>query len=411
MSRHLITICAALGALFAAAALASGCVADSQGDDPAPLPPTPTPPPPVPAPPPPTDPAPLPPPPPPPSPVVIAPQDGFDAARNRVLYTSFRIPALMAVNLDTGAHEVVFDSWPWPADDIVYPLSFAIDESGENIYLFLVHNYDDPTDDLFDTCSDHQLVHINTEDNTLDPLHVFEHNCGDGWGGSIDHESPVLDPMLGGLRYVYADCDPNFCTTYLQSSSLEKFDVGSSQLLFEGYCDDPDETGGVPCDIPEMLLSSHGKAIAVDPRAPSERSVVLSKNLDLVSINHETGEVAAITTVQRRWGQVDLRGTPTLLLDVAGERVFLVDLGSHDFGAVIVEANLNTGSQRLLYASDLADENSEVHCVNRAAFDPLERRVVLYAVTNACDDGGGTYAVDADTGAATTLFPGVPLPD
>ncbi|GAB4565742.1 MAG: hypothetical protein Tsb0020_16850 [Haliangiales bacterium] len=343
--------------------------------------------------------------------MVIAPQDGFDAARNRVLYTSELIPALMAVNLDTGAHEVAFDSWPWPADDLVYPLSFALDESGENIYLFVVHHYNDPSDDPFGSCNDHQLVQIKPEDDKLDLLHLTDRNCSDDSGGGFEHVSPVLDPRPGGLRYVYADCDPNFCTTYLRSSLLEKFDDGSSQLLFEGYCDDPEETGGVPCDIPKMLLSSHGEAIVVDPRAPSERSLVLTKNLDLVSINHETDEVAPITTVQRRWGQVDLRGAPTMLLDVVGERVFLVDLGSHDFGPVIVEADLNSGSQRLLYAADLADGDSKVHCVNRAAFDPLERRVVLYAVTNACDDGGGTYAVDADTGAATTLFPGVPSPD
>lgn len=373
-----------LGSCALGLALLAGCLAptdDSSPADPPAQPPTKEP-----------LPAPLPDLRPPPAPLNV-PGDQYDAANHRVLYADCAAGALMSMDLAGGERRVVADAWPWSqTEGSVCVDTFVVAPGGERVYAVVDRTYPHPEVDV--SCSDSALVAIETASGKTSALGSLSDACC-GEDCDIDHDDGALQLDAAHERLLYLDpaCvvgEPGSCASSLVSTGL------SGSAVFVTYPLSSDEAG-----------DARVQAFTFDPAAPQRKVLLLLDDHTIDRLDFTTGERAKVATIESAWDDdIEIQYATGVAMDGAGQRLFVAAVAlwpGPDALFVVVEVDLASGEQTLLYDGAPTADGNVIACHPEPSFDTRDDRVLMVESVDISGCAGRVFAVDASTGELTLV--------
>jgi hypothetical protein len=393
-----------LGSCALGLALLAGCLAptdDSSPVDPPGQPPAPEP-----------EPSPLPDlrppaPTPPPAPLNV-PGDEYDAAHHQVLYADCAAGALMAVDLAGGERRVVADAWPWNApedapEDTIGSACVAgalVAPGGERVYAVVDRSFSQSEGGATVSCNIRELVAVETATGKTSYLSSLSTVCcegcapatlGPGAAGALQ-----LDANHGRLLHLAESCvdgEPGSCVTKLGSTAL-----------------------GQPTGLIEYPVSSQQagdarvRAFTFDPANPQTQVLLLLDDGTIDSLYLSTGQRAKVATIQTAWDDdIEIQYFTGVAMDPVSQRMFAAGVAlwsGPDALFVVVEVDLDSGEQILLYDGAPTAEGTLIACHPEPAFDSRENRILMVEAVDTSGCAGRVFAVDAGTGELTLVAGG-----
>jgi hypothetical protein len=383
-----------LGSCALGLALLAGCLAptddSSPADPPADSPAQPPAKEPVPAPPPDLE--------PPPEPTVPTnvPGDEYDAAHHQVLYADCAAGALMALDLAGGERRVVADTWPWsePGNECVAGALVA--PGGEHVYALVDRATTESSGGASLSCLRRDLVAVETASGKTSYLNNLSTECCEGCTLRAEAGALQLDAAHGRLLHLAQTCPDNEpgCVTRLTSTALSQ-----------------------PSDFVQYQVSSEQagdarvQAVTFDPADPQAQVLLLLDDGTIDSLYLPTGQRAKVATIQTAWDDdIEIQYTTGVSMDPVNQRMFVAAVAlwpGPDALFVVVEMDLDSGEQTLLYDGSPTADGNLIACHPEPSFDSREDRILMVEAIDASGCSGRVFSVDASTGELSLVAGGV----
>ncbi len=321
--------------------------------------------------------------------------DGYDAAHHQVLYADCASGALMALDLAGGERRVVADAWPWTeAAGGVCVASAVVDPSGERVYALVDRTFPHPEIDA--SCSARDLVSIETASGKTSLLESLSGACCEGCSPAHDTGALQLDAAHGRLLHLVESCadgDPGSCASELTSTGLHESAWSVS------YPVSSDQAG-----------DARATAFTFDPADPQTKVLLLLEDGTIDRLDLPTGERAKAATIQAAWGdEIEIQYSTGVAMDVVNQRMYVAAVAlwpGPDALFVVVEIDLDSGEQTLLYDGAPTAEGSVIACHPEPSFDSRAGRVLMVESVDTSGCAGRVFAVDASTGELTLVAGG-----
>lgn len=315
--------------------------------------------------------------------------DEYDPAHHRVLYGDCAAGTLMSADLASGERRVVADTWPWSEPEArVCVDSLVVAPGGENVYAVVDRTFTAPDGAGEVSCTAADLVAIETATGKTSSLWNLHQCCGVACEPSLDIDALQIDATHGRLLHLETGCGEAGCESRLTSTSLSD---GAEDVSHIVSTED----------------SGSARELAFDPAAPHRQVLVLLDDGSIDRVDFVTGARAKVAAIQNDWeDEIDIRYTTGMTVDPEGERMFVAAVAlwpGPDALFVIVEVDLASGEQSLLYDGSPTDEGTVIACHPEPSFDTLENRILMVEPVDSSGCAGRVFAVDASTGELTLV--------
>jgi hypothetical protein len=385
-----------LGSFALGLALLAGCLAPTDDSSPAELPGQPPEKEPAPAPLPDLKPPPEQPPPPAP---MNAPGDEYDAAHHQVLYADCAAGALMAVDLAGGERRVVADAWPWsqPEGEIanVCVQNAVVAPGGERAYALVDRTFPHPDGDPGLSCRATELVGIETSSGETSLLGRLSGACCENCSPMVQASALQLDAAHGRLLHLVDSCvagEPGSCAHELTSTALDE----SSGWVQHRVSSEQD--GG-----------ARARSFTFDPADPQNSVILLLEDGTIDRLDFANGRRDKVATIQAEWDDIEIQYPTGVAMDPANQRMFVAAVAlwsGPDALFVVVEVDLDSGEQTLLYDGAPTAEGNLIVCHPEPSFDSGEGRILMVEAVDPSGCSGRVFAVDSSTGELTLVAGG-----
>lgn len=312
-----------------------------------------------------------------------APGEEYDAANHRVLYGDCMAGTLMAVDLATGQHSVVADTWPWPeAGARACVQSLVVEPGGKRVFAVVerpVVQAVDPAGASASACSASELVAIDTASGQVTPLRAITSGCSGDLGASPSFSAPQIDAAHGQLLHLEDVCDATSCQSRLTSTRFDGA-VGSVAQPMEGV---------------------QAASFILDSADPDRIALLLRDDLGVDALDFTTGKRSQRASIQATWDDIEIQYTTGFAADAENLRVFISAVAlwpGPDALFVVVALDLVTGEQTLLYDGSPAADGAAIACHPDPSFDSATNRVLLVERPDAFGCVANVFAVDAESG-------------
>lgn len=316
-----------------------------------------------------------------------APGEEYDAANHRVLYGDCMAGTLMAVDLATGQHSVVADTWPWPeADARACVQSLVVEPGGKRVFAVVERPVAQTAAQAVaaagasaSACSASELVAIDTASGEVTPLRALTSGCSGDPGAAPSFSAPQIDAAHGQLLHLEDVCDATSCQGRLTSTRFDGAEGSVAQPM-----------GGV-----------QAASFILDPADPDRSALLLRDDLGVDALDFTTGKRGQRASIQATWDDIEIQYTTGVAADAANLRVFISAVAlwpGPDALFVVVAYDLVTGEQTLLYDGSPAADGAAIACHPDPSFDSATNRVLLVERPDAFGCVANVFAVDAASG-------------
>jgi hypothetical protein len=340
-----------------------------------------------------------PPAPPAPAPINVS-GDQYDAARHQVLYADCAAGALMAVDLAGGERRVVADAWPWSQPDGAAHSacvdSAVVAPGGERVYALVDRTFPHPEGDASRSCSRRELVAVETASGKTSHLGSLSTVCSEDSAPILDDGGLQLDAARGRLLHLVESCDagePGSCTSELTSTGL------SQSAVSVVYPMSPEQSG-----------DARALAFTFDPADPQNKVLLLRDDSTIDRLDFATGARSKAATIEAAWDDgIEIQYPTGVAIDAVNQRMFIAAVAlweGPDALFVVVEVDLDSGEQTLLYDGAPTEEGTGIACHPEPSFDSRDDRILMVEAVDTSGCAGRVFAVDASTGELTLVAGG-----
>lgn len=329
----------------------------------------------------------------PPAPPSNVAGDAYDAAHHRVLYADCAAGALMSVDLAAGERRVVAGAWPWPEPEARTCVdSLLVGPGGEQVYAVVERTFPEPGG-ADASCSATEVVAIETASGKVDVLGSMSDRCCGDCGSRATH-ALQLDHAGGRLLHLDESCSGSACEIQLASTGL---DASASPLSRPVSSDQAGD--------------ARAQALTFDPAAPQSSVLVLLDDLSIDRLDFTTGARDKVASIQAAWDDIEIQYTTGITVDPDHQRQFVAAVAlwpGPDALFVVVEVDLDSGEQTLLYDGSPASDGNAIACHPEPSFDTRENRILMVEPIDASGCAGRVFAVDAATGELSLVAGAAP---
>jgi hypothetical protein len=331
----------------------------------------------------------------PPAPPSNVPGDEYDAAQHRVLYADCAAGALMSVDLAGGERRVVADAWPWsePASRVCVD-GFVVAPGGGQVYAVVERSFPEPGGaDV--SCSATEVVAIETASGKVTSLSSLSELCCGDCGRSRDTHALQVDEVGQRLLRLDESCTGSACDSQLASTGLS----ASASPLQRPVSSD-------------QAGDARAQALTFDPAAPQSSVLVLLDDLSIDRLDFTTGARDKVASIQAAWeDEIEIQYTTGITVDPDNQRQFVAAVAlwpGPDALFVVVEVDLESGEQTLLYDGRPGSDGAAIACHPEPSFDTRDNRILMVEPIDSSGCAGRVFAVDATTGELTLLAGAAP---
>lgn len=339
---------------------------------------------------------------------INAPGDQYDPARHQVLYADCAAGALMAVDLAGGERRVVADAWPWSQpgvpeggpEDVIG--SACVDRAvvapgGERVYALVDRTFPHPDGDPSLSCRSRELVAVETASGKTSHLGSLATVCCADCAPSLDDGALQLDAAHGRLLHLVESCnatEPGSCSGELTSTALSQSAEHVSLAVSS-----------------EQAGDARARAFTFDSADPQIKVLVLREDGTVDRLDLATGERSRAVTIQSEWDlDIHIQYPTGVTMDAVNRRLYIAAVAlwpGPDALFVVVEVDLDSGEQSLLYDGAPTAAGDAIACHPQPSFDSRDGRVLMIESVDTSGCAGRVFAVDAGTGELTLVAGGV----